>query len=230
MLDTDDLPRRFGERLKSFRLSRGLTMAELGEAIGHRQGSIAVVESGRNMLSVAAVAAPWARFGLNAHWLITGYGSMLIPPRIGQATETPGDYEARYPAVTVPLLSSLEDLGRMNAPECGVAEILHSLVPHPGSTYGVTTRGDSMAPVIRARFLVLIDVHPDAIRPYEQLHGAPVAVRLEGGLSIRWFEAGKRDWVLYVENEAAGIGPLRIPRQVAPPVEGRVTWWCPPVL
>ncbi len=226
------LTQQFGERLRRFRLSLGATTAELARAIGQRQGSISVVEAGRNMLSVAAIEALCARYAMNAHWLITGYGTMLIQPVVGgRIAEATPDFQAPYPFVTIPVVEGLLPAGQSiewsEAREREGMQVLSSLVPHPQHSYAVRFNENIMAPVIQTHFLVVIDTHPDALHPAEDLRGRPVAVRLGDRLSIRWFEVGKRDWVLYAENDAAGLEPIHIPRLVDPPVVGRVIWWCP---
>lgn len=221
-----------GRRLQAFRLSLGLTMRELAESLGQRQPSFAGVEAGRHLFSMPILAQLVELYGLNANWLLTGYGPMKIPPFInGQVAETEGDYEAGYPLVKVPILSTFLSLGEP-VPQGhervkDYAQVIRPLVPHPRHTYGLHARGDSMHPVIQDRWLVLVDTHEDAIRPYEQLHGKPVAVRLGEGVSIKWMDAGKNDWIIHAEHEASGFKPVRISRQVDPPVVGRVIWWCP---
>ena len=54
-------------------------------------------------------------------------------------------------------------------------------------------------------------------------------VRLGEGVSIKWFDVGKNDWIIYAENPGCGFKDVRVSRQVDPPVVGRVIWWCPSV-
>lgn len=210
----------------------GMTMRELAASVDQRHASFAVVEAGRNLFSMQTLARLVELYGLNANWLLTGYGPMKIAPLInGLVAETAGDYEAGYPLVKVPILSTFLSLGEP-VPQGrerikDYAQVIKPLVPHPRQTYGLHARGDSMAPIIHDRWLVLVDTHEDAIRPYEQLHGKPVAVRLGEGVSIKWMDAGKNDWVIHAENDQSGFKPVRISRQVDPPVVGRVIWWCP---
>jgi SOS-response transcriptional repressor LexA len=193
-----------------------------------------MVEGGRNLFSMHTLARLIELYALNVNWLLTGYGPMKIAPFInGQAAETPGVYETGYPLIKVPILSTFLSLGEP-VPQGrerikDYAQVIKPLVPHPRHTYGLHARGDSMHPVIQDRWLVLVDVHEDAIRPYEQLHGKPVAVRLGEGVSIKWMDAGKNDWIIHAENKESGFKEVRISRQVDPPVVGRVIWWCPSI-
>lgn len=221
----------FAARLREFRLSLGRSMRELSEDLGDKN-SVAMAESGRSFLSLPALARLYELYGVNLTWLIAGYGPMRIKPLInGRVSESSGEYEASYPMVKVPILSSFLSLGEP-VPQHAEhvkdwAQIIKPLVPHPRHTYGLYVRGDSMHPIIQNRWLVLVDVHEDAIRPYDRLHRRPVAVRLGDGASVKWFSAGKRDWVIYAENKESGFQEIRISRQVDPPVIGRVIWWCP---
>jgi transcriptional regulator with XRE-family HTH domain len=216
-----------GVRVKEFRLSLGLTARELAAAVGQRQASFALVESGRNLFSVHVLARLVELYGLNATWLLTGYGPMRLPPVVnGQVAEPAGIYAGRYPMATVPLLegyprtsdeiAAVEPQGRV--------QVIRSLVPHPHHTYAARTRGSAMRPVILDGWLVLVDVHPEALQP-EALHGRPVVAKLSEGITLRWFEA-RKDWVLYPEDERAGKA-VRISRMVDPPILGRVIYWCP---
>ncbi|MEW5763606.1 MAG: S24 family peptidase [Acidobacteriota bacterium] len=193
-----------------------------------------MAESGRSFLSLPALARLYELYGVNLTWLIAGYGPMRVQPIIhGHVDETPAVYEPQYPLVRIPIVSSFLALGEPVPQDRELvadwAEIIKPLVPHPAHTYGLKARGDSMAPVIQDRWLVLVDIHPDAIRPYEQLQGRPVVVRLQEGTSVKWFAARKDAWVIHAENAQTGFKDVRIPRQVDPPVIGRVIWWCPSV-
>lgn len=206
-------------------------MRELSEDLGDRN-SVAMAETGRSFLSLPALARLYELYGVNLTWLITGYGPMRVQPLInGQVAEAPAGYEPRYPLVKVPILSAFLSLGEP-VPQgrelvTDWAQVIQPLVPHPRHTYGLKVRGDSMAPVIQDRWLVLVDVHQDAIRPYERLNGRPVVVRLGDGASVKWFTARKAVWLIHAENRESGFQDIRIPRQVDPPVVGRVIWWCP---
>jgi SOS-response transcriptional repressor LexA len=192
-----------------------------------------MVEAGRNLFSMLTLARLVELYGLNANWLLTGFGPMKIAPIInGRVAEAPAAYEqAAYSMVKVPILSTFVSLGQpvSQAAErvTDFAQIIKPLVPHPRHTYGVKARGDSMSPVIQDRWLVLVDIHEDAIRPYERLKGHPVAVRLGEGVSIKWLTPGKKDWIIHAENKSSGFRDVRISRQVDPPVIGRCIWWCP---
>jgi len=222
-----DFANTFGARVREFRRAYGMTMGELAASIGQHSASIAMVEAGRNLFSMAIVARLVEIYGLSATWLLTGYGPMRLPPIVdGRVAEPAAPYESRYPMATVPLLDdfprTLEEIATA-APK-GRVQVIRSLVPHPHHTYAARAQGSAMHPVIRAGWLVLVDVHPEVLQP-GALHGRPVVAKLSEGISLRWFEA-RKDWVLYPEDERAGKA-VRISRMVDPPVLGRVIWWCP---
>ncbi len=209
-------------------------MREFSDVAGISAPSLAAVEAGKNFLSTEYIVQLFQAYGLSPTWLLTGYGPRIVQPIInGQVAELAGEYNAGYPLIRVPILSSFLSLGEpVPQPKERIkdwAQVIKPLVPHPRHTYGLHARGDSMHPIIQDGWLVLVDTHEDAIRPYEQQSGKPVAVRLGEGVSIKWMDAGKSDWIIHAENQASGFKPLRIPRQVDPPVVGRVIWWCPSI-
>lgn len=233
MLSNMELNKIIGQRLKEFRHSLGMTSREFAASVGQHQASFAFVEAGRNLFSMHTFSRLVELYGLNANWLLTGYGDMKLRPRInGKLADLP-QQESAYPLVKVPILSTFVSLGEPVPQDREEAsdwmEIIKPLVSHPRHTYGLHARGASMDPVIKDRYLVLIDTHEDAVRPYEQLDGHPVAVRVGDGVSIKWMDAGKNDWIIYAENKGCGFREVRISRQVDPPVVGRCIWWCPSV-
>lgn len=224
-----------GRRFNAFRLSLGLTMREMAASVDQHHASFAMVEAGRNLFSMHVLARLVEMYGLNANWLLTGYGPMKIPPLVGgkPLEAPPNKGTPPFELVDIPILSTFLSLGepveQAAEHKVDVASVIKPLVPHPRHTYGLKARGDSMDPIIKDKYLVLVDTHEDAIRPYERLKGHPVAVRLGEGVSIKWMSIGKNDWVIYAQNEHSGFKDVRISRQVDPPVAGRVIWWCPSV-
>jgi SOS-response transcriptional repressor LexA len=235
MLSKEELNRAIGLRLKEFRQSLGATSREFAASAGQHQASFAMVEAGRNLFSMHVLSRLVEIYGLNANWLLTGYGSTKIPPLVGgKPMEAPPENgKPPYELVDIPILSTFLSLGepveQAGEHRVDIASVIKPLVPHPRHTYGLHARGDSMDPVIKDKYLVLVDTHEDAIRPYENLKGHPVAVRIGEGVSVKWMDVGKNDWVIYAENKDCGFKDVRISRQVDPPVVGRVIWWCPSV-
>lgn len=67
-----------GKRLKTFRVSRGITLAELAEQSGLSQAMLSETEAGKNKPSPNLMLAMHRIFGLNIHWLLTGEGEPLV--------------------------------------------------------------------------------------------------------------------------------------------------------
>lgn len=67
-----------GKRLKTFRVSRGITLAELAEQTGLSPAMLSETEAGKNKPSPNLMLAMHRIFGLNIHWLLTGEGESLV--------------------------------------------------------------------------------------------------------------------------------------------------------
>lgn len=62
------------ERIKSVRLSNGLSQEEFGNRICIKKASVSRLESGENNPSDRTVKLICQEFGINEHWLRTGEG------------------------------------------------------------------------------------------------------------------------------------------------------------
>ncbi len=67
-----------GKRLRSFRRSLDLTLAQLAEQAGLSVGIISETESGRNKPSPTLMYTLHRLYGLNLHWLLTGQGEPVV--------------------------------------------------------------------------------------------------------------------------------------------------------
>lgn len=76
-----------GKRLKTFRIARHLTLADLSEQTGLSIGMLSETESGRNKPSPNLMLALYRIYGLNINWLLSGEGEPEVkktsarPPR-----------------------------------------------------------------------------------------------------------------------------------------------------
>ena len=77
-----------GRRLRDFRNSRRLTIAELSEKTGLSIGMISETEAGKNKPSPNLMLGLYQLYGLNINWLLTGEGSMKVR---GKLFEPPKD-------------------------------------------------------------------------------------------------------------------------------------------
>lgn len=66
-----------GERIKKVRKELDLTQQGLGERIGIKQNSVALIESGKRNISDQAILSICREFGVNEEWLRTGEGEMM---------------------------------------------------------------------------------------------------------------------------------------------------------
>jgi transcriptional regulator with XRE-family HTH domain len=71
-LDTSELRKQFGQRLKTFRESKKMTMEQMGDIIGVKKASIQQLESGKNFPSVENLLLLVDRLGINLLWLLKG--------------------------------------------------------------------------------------------------------------------------------------------------------------
>lgn len=226
-----------GERLRHFRTHLGMTLREFCTDLNVAFTAIGQIERGSNNPSIDLIVKMAERWGLSPTWLLTGYGEMKLTPIIKrQVAETQGIYQdhSKYPLVRIPILTSFINGGEP-VPQDGApgivdfAHIIQPLIPHPRDTYGLKVEGDSMSPKIEAGDLVIIDTHPDAILPWENLHGKIVAARLGYGITLKWFHVTKNHWEIFAENDSAHFGVVKIPRTEDPPVVGKAVFWCPSI-
>ena len=66
-----------GERIKQIRKEKGLTQQALGDRIGVKQNTIALIESGKRNTSDQLLISICREFNVNETWLRTGEGEML---------------------------------------------------------------------------------------------------------------------------------------------------------
>lgn len=173
-----------GKRLASFRKSLGINQRSLAASLGVSPGRIGSLESDSAPLSRAFLEKISTVHGVNADWLLTGRGEMILPPSDGVATRrgrvAPSD-PARpdhgdvtyngidYVFVRRMALSVSAGNGLMPVEEGeaeGIAFPAAWLRRHRINgdlAVIVDVRGDSMAPVIPDGALVLIHVAERAI-------------------------------------------------------------------
>lgn len=94
MESANRLQDEIGERLKSFRTQLGVSQERLGEMAGGTKRGIQENEGGRSAPQ-ARVLAGLVELGLNANWLLTGKGPMLLAELEAgaQAPSSPLDVE-----------------------------------------------------------------------------------------------------------------------------------------
>lgn len=68
------------ERFKAARKALGLTQVEFAEKLGMTQAGVSAIESGRVKTSDRMIQILSNTFNINAEWLRTGEGEMLVEP------------------------------------------------------------------------------------------------------------------------------------------------------
>lgn len=68
------------ERFKAARKALGLTQVEFAEKLGMTQAGVSAIESGRVKTSDRMIQILSNTFSINAEWLRTGEGEMLVEP------------------------------------------------------------------------------------------------------------------------------------------------------
>jgi transcriptional regulator with XRE-family HTH domain len=71
-----------GKRLKDFRISKHLTLAELSMKTGLSVGMLSETEGGRNKPSPNLMIALYRLYNLNINWLLTGEGEVDLKKNI----------------------------------------------------------------------------------------------------------------------------------------------------
>jgi transcriptional regulator with XRE-family HTH domain len=72
------------ERLKSVRISLGLTQVKFCEKILLSQGRLTNVESGKGTVTERTIYLVCSAYNVNEEWLRTGKGEMFVSPPAGQ--------------------------------------------------------------------------------------------------------------------------------------------------
>lgn len=67
-----------GERVKSVRKAKGLTLEKFGESFGMSRSSISDIENGRRSLTPQTRLSICREFNVNREWLETGEGEMFV--------------------------------------------------------------------------------------------------------------------------------------------------------
>jgi SOS-response transcriptional repressor LexA len=103
----------------------------------------------------------------------------------------------------------------------GYVLIPYAWCPSPESFTCVRVQGDSMAPILHNGALVAID---HGQRDPMTLHHKMVAVRYQGGVTLKWLERrAEMDWLLVPENKE--YPSVELPRSPDNPIIGIVAWW-----
>lgn len=129
-----------GERIKQIRKEKSLTQQTLGERIGVKQNTIALIESGKRNTSDQLLLSICREFNVNEIWLRTGEGEMfrkqsredeLVAYMDSLLQSKPDDIRRRF-AVAVSHLST-QQLEILESIALQLAEDLHAPEPQDKS-------------------------------------------------------------------------------------------------
>ncbi|MBI4640330.1 MAG: S24 family peptidase [Candidatus Tectomicrobia bacterium] len=73
-------------------------------------------------------------------------------------------------------------------------------VPHPKETTCIRIKGDSMYPLLREGYIVAVDHYQDGREGFESLKGKVVACRVEGGVTVKFFDYDEHHYILKPHN------------------------------
>lgn len=67
-----------GERIKTVRTDKKLTLEKFGEKIGIKKSSLSQIENGKVNVTDRVIKSICREFNVNEHWLLTGEGDMFL--------------------------------------------------------------------------------------------------------------------------------------------------------
>jgi len=95
-------------------------------------------------------------------------------------------------------------------------------VPHPKETTCIRIRGDSMYPLLREGYIVAVDHYHDGREGFEALRGKVVACRVEGGVTVKFFDYDEHHYILRPHNPK--YKPISIDIHEENIIIGKIIW------
>jgi SOS-response transcriptional repressor LexA len=92
----------------------------------------------------------------------------------------------------------------------------------PGAYTGIYIRGDSMAPILRDRFIVVVD---HGSREPARLRGRIVAALVEDGVTVKWLAKESRPDRIVLRSENPSYADIVIASPETDPIIGDVVFW-----
>ncbi len=224
-----------GARLRAVRHRLGLSQAELAEAVGVSQGTVASYEADRRAPPTPVLLALEHTLNINHRWLLEGAGEPLAGPRptrpaivadpaqLGRLEQLEG--QDQY--YVVPYLRDPAAAGEglvMEEQVEGYCVIHRRVAPRPEVIRCVRISGDSMAPTLTDGSIVAVDISP---LPMRALEGRIVCCRTgEGAVVIKRLRLRSRYALLFSDNEDQRRYPPIVVdlQEIEEPVIGQVIW------
>lgn len=232
MNSSDNQKQAIGLRIKEARAALDLTQKELCEQAAMKLPSLRDYELGNRIPGGEAVAA-LMRVGINANWLLTGEGAMLLED--GQARPAPSAQhvveeraQPGYMAVPVYDVRAAAGAGAMVEAE-EVVDFLHfkqewiraELHAQPADLSLIYVDGESMEPMLRPGDVILINRSDQAVTR-EGIY----VLRMDGALLVKRLQR-KPGGVIKVSSDNPAYDPFEVkPDQAMSDfaVIGRVVW------
>ena len=233
----------FSLKIKKLRKSRGLTQYALAELLGVLSYAVASWEQGRwepsgeNYAKLARLAPP-----ADAQFFLSKIG---IDPEMLRKLQT--EPAARAPEIRIyttekwragteerlrfqTQLPVLRDEAAAGSPReinerdiDSFIAVPSKFVPKgPGAYTGIYIRGDSMAPILRDRFIVVVD---HGRRDPVRLRGRMVAALVEGGVTVKWLARESRPDRIILRSENPSYEDIVIASPETDPIIGDVVFW-----
>lgn len=199
------------ERLKDYFKSRDVSQKEIATQLGVTQGYVALMLNGKQPFGRAAAKKWQEAFGLNASWLMTGEGPMLV----GQegAPERPLSLASHSDGGGIPLIPVEAMAGAFRGERTVLEyECERYIVPaFEGADFLVRVTGDSMVPTFRSGDIVACQRVPlDNL--FFQWNRAYVLDTTQGAIIKRVRQAGDTGHILIVSDNAE-YTPFELPRE-----------------
>ncbi len=117
------------EELKAWMRANHLTQQKIANVLGVTQSYVGQMILGKQPFGRAAAKKWQEAFGLNASWLMTGEGSMLISPAVSPEPSVPATPKLQPDALSLDVLvrkiaEQAEEIGRLKA-ENAALKTLH---------------------------------------------------------------------------------------------------------
>ena len=234
----------YARRIKKLRQALQLTQHALAELVQVRPQVVASWEQGRREPSAASyrrladLAPPreaWfflEQMGVTKQLVRAKWPGRTSHPHSKDPASQPLTTRIRIAAVSEPPFVQIPLL-RENisaTPRAITEDDIESLIAVPtnfipnqsGGYVGIRHRGDSMAPVLQERFIVVVDVTK---RDPARLVGRMVAIWAEGGPLVRWLAAASdpKQWILRPEN--TNYPTLSLDAVAAERILGDIVYW-----
>ena len=235
------MPKDFAIKIKKLRKSIGLTQHALAQKLGVLSYAVSSWEQGRwepsgeHYAQLARLAPPaeaqffLKKIGIDRKMLskLQREPSAQVPEiRIYTTEEWRTGTEDRF-QTQLPVLRDEAAAGsprEINEREIdSFIAVPSKFVPKgPGAYTGIYIRGDSMAPILRDRFIVVVD---HGSRDPARLRGRMVAARVEDGVAVKWLARESRPAHIVLHSENPGYEDIVIASPETNPIIGDVVFW-----